>query len=132
MDEELVRIADDTNREFARVVGVVKAAEMLDLVSTPKQMVELTSAGKGLVQAPPEQRRALWREQLLTLGLFREVYEVLQQRPDRTVDTDFVLETIVTRMPYENYAKIFNTFVHWSRFGELFAYDEATQQLRLL
>jgi hypothetical protein len=47
------------------------------------------------------------------------------------VDADFVLETIVQRMPYENYEKIFSTFLHWSRFGELFHYNENTQQLSL-
>jgi NitT/TauT family transport system ATP-binding protein len=91
----------------------------------------LTAAGKRLVETGPDERKALWREQLLTLRLFHEVYEVLQRQPDHTVDSDFVLETIVTRMPYENYEKVFSTFVHWARFGELFAYDEATQRITL-
>ena len=43
-----------------------------------------------------------------------------------------MLETIVTRMPHENYEKMFNTFVRWARFGELFSYDESTQRLTLL
>jgi hypothetical protein len=47
------------------------------------------------------------------------------------VDSDFVLETIVTHMPYENYEKVFNTFIHWARFGELFGYDEGTQRITL-
>ena len=42
-----------------------------------------------------------------------------------------MLETIVTRMPYENYEKIFNTFIRWSRFGGLFTYDETVQQIAL-
>jgi hypothetical protein len=47
----------------------------------------------------------------------------------KEVDRGFVLETIVTRMPYENYEKVFNTFVRWGRFGDMFTYDEATQRL---
>ena len=35
-------------------------------------------------------------------------------------------------MPYENYEKVFNTFIRWARFGGLFAYDEATQRISLL
>jgi hypothetical protein len=35
-------------------------------------------------------------------------------------------------MPYENYEKVFNTFIRWARFGELFAYDEATRRITLL
>jgi NitT/TauT family transport system ATP-binding protein len=78
-----------------------------------------------------EERQATWREQLLTLRLFRELHDVLQRQPDRAIDREFVLETIVTRMPYENYEKVFNTFVRWSRFGGLFAYDESAQRIAL-
>ena len=35
-------------------------------------------------------------------------------------------------MPYENYEHIFNTFVRWSRFGELFHYDETVQRITLI
>ena len=79
----------------------------------------------------PEQRKALWREQLLTLRLFHDVHELIQRSPDHVIDRDFVLETIVTRMPYENYEKVFSTFIRWSRFGDLFAYDETVQVISL-
>jgi heavy metal efflux system protein len=130
-EEELVQIADNTNREFTRVVLIVNSAELLSFVSTPLHMVVLTAAGKRFVEAGPMERKTQWREQLLTLRLFREVYEVLQREPGHWVDSDFVLETIVTRMPHENYEKVFSTFVHWARFGDLFTYDEATHRLTM-
>jgi cobalt-zinc-cadmium resistance protein CzcA len=130
-EADVFRIGEETNREFARLIGIVKAAEMLALVETPGQLVTLAPKGKQFVDAGPEQRKALWREQLLTLRLFREVYDVLQREPDHAIDRDFVLETIVTRMPYENYEKIFNTFIRWARFGELFVYDERDQRISL-
>ncbi len=49
----------------------------------------------------------------------------------RHIHREFVLETIITRMPYENYERVFNTFIRWSRFGGLFDYDEAEQRLGL-
>jgi hypothetical protein len=130
--EDIVRIAAATNREFARVVYIVKAAELLAVAETPLNMVVLTAEGRRLVEATPEQRKTLWRERLLTLRLFREVYELLQQQPDHAVDSDFVLETIVMHMPYENYERVFNTFIRWARFGGLFAYDDTTQRISLL
>ena len=130
--EDIVRIADETNREFARIVYIVKAAELLDVAETPLNMVVLTKEGRRLVEAMPEDRKALWRERLLTLRLFREVYELLERQPDRTVDSDFVLETIVMSMPYENYEKVFGTFIRWARFGGLFAYDESTQRISII
>jgi cobalt-zinc-cadmium resistance protein CzcA len=130
-EEAVVRIADETSREFARVVFTVKAAELLGFVSTPLHMVVLTPEGKHFVEATPDERKTLWREQLLTLRLFREVYDVLQRQPDRGVDSDFVLEMIVMCMPYENYERVFHTFIRWARFGGLFQYDEATQRISL-
>jgi cobalt-zinc-cadmium resistance protein CzcA len=127
----IFKIAEETNREFARVITVVKASEMLDFVDTPGPIVALTARGRQFVEAAPEARRGLWREQLLTLGLFREIYDLLQREADQTIDRDFVLETIVTRMPYENYEKVFNTLIRWARFGGLFAYNETAQQISL-
>src|SRR5262249_11832171 len=130
-EQDVVAVAESTNRAFARVVLIVKAAEMLGFVDTPLHMVVLTAVGKRFVEAPPDERKALWRDQLLKLHLFREVHAVLQRQPDRAVDSDFVLETIVTRMPYEHYEQVFATFVRWARFGELFDYNEADQRIVL-
>lgn len=130
-EEEIFRIADDSNKEFSHMVAIVKAAEMLGFVDTPKQQVVLTSKGKSFAVSPLEQRQVLWHEQLLTLGLFREIFDILQRQPDHKLERDLVLETIITRMPYENYEKVFNTFIRWARFGELFVYNEASQQIEL-
>ena len=130
--EDIVRIADETNREFARVVYIVKAAELLNVAETPLNMVVLTPEGKRLVEATAEERKTLWRERLLTLRLFREVYDLLERQPGRAVDSDFVLEMIVMSMPYENYERVFSTFIRWARFGGLFAYDEKTQRISLV
>jgi hypothetical protein len=129
--DDAVRIADTTNREFAHLVFIVKAAELLGFVDTALQMVILSDIGQHFVEGTPEERKKIWREQLLTLRLFQEVYDVLERQPDRSVETDFILETIVTRMPYENYEKVFNTFIRWARFGDLFVYDEATHRIAL-
>jgi NitT/TauT family transport system ATP-binding protein len=129
--EEVFRIASDTNREFGRLMNIVQAAEMLDFVDTPKRMVVLDTAGKQFIKAMPEARQAIWREQLLKLRLFRDLYNLLQRQPDHTVDKDFLLETIVMNMPQENYEKVFQTFIRWARFGNLFAYDETTETISL-
>jgi NitT/TauT family transport system ATP-binding protein len=127
--QELFRIASDTDQEFGTVITVVKAAELLDLVDTPKRMVELAPDGIRLVKASPEARKVIWREQLLKLGLFQEVRDALERAPKHEVTREFVLETIAMTMPSENYDKLFDTLVRWGRFGDLFAYDEASEML---
>ena len=126
--EEIFRIAADTHSEFGRMLSVVEGAELLDFVDTPKRLVVLEPLGQRFVKAGPEERKTIWRDQLLRLKLYQIVKEALQRQP-AGVDRDFVLETMVIHLPQENYEKMFQTFVRWARFGNLFAYDENNQLL---
>jgi NitT/TauT family transport system ATP-binding protein len=93
--------------------------------------VVLDRDGERFVRANAEDRKEVWREQLLKLRLFKDIYELLKREPEHAIDRDFVYETIIMAMPHENYEKLFNTFVRWARFGDLFAYDETTETLTL-
>jgi NitT/TauT family transport system ATP-binding protein len=129
--EDVFRFAAAANKEFGHVIAVVKAAEMLNFVDTPKSTVILEPLGTRFVQASAEDRKAIWREQLLTLSLFKEIDDVLRRQRKHRVDRDFVLETIVIRLPQENYERVFDTLVEWARFGDLFRYDEAKNTVAL-
>lgn len=129
--QDLFQIASDTQREFGRLINIAKAAEMLDFVDTPKRMVILTEKGRQFLQADAAGRQTIWRAQLLNLRLFREIHGLLERLPEHQADRDFVLETIILNMPEENYEKVFETFVRWGRFGDLFAYDETSESLWL-
>jgi len=128
---DIYQMAEERNLEFGRVITTIQAAEMLGLTESGKQRVVLTDKGKQLVLANAVERQAIWRQQLLRLSLFRGVHDTLQQQPDHTLDKDFVLETIITRMPQENYEQIFNIFVRWSRFGNLFVFDDPHHKISL-
>jgi NitT/TauT family transport system ATP-binding protein len=129
--DDLFRIANDTSREFGSLIRVAKAAEMLDLVDTPRRLVVLEPEGQRFVKAGPAERTLIWRERLLTLRLFRDLRDTLQREPKHEVERDFLLETIVLNMPQENPEKVFNTFIGWARYGDLFAYDEIMEKISL-
>ena len=122
--QDVFRVAAETGREFGHVLTVVKAAELLDLVDTPKRLAVLTPAGRELAAADPEGRKALWRRQLLGLRLFAEVLAALDAEETHRLPRDFVEELIAIRLPSEDYERIFQTFVGWARYADLFAYDE--------
>lgn len=129
--EDVFRVALDTSRQFDHLIAVVKAAELLDLVTTPSRIVALTALGSRFVEALPEARQALFRERLLTLGLFAVFADILERAPRHAVTRDFVLQTVAIHMPSEKYEKVFETLVGWGRFGNLFAYDETKKLLSL-
>ncbi len=129
--EDLYRITSDTHIEYGVMLNVVKAAEMLDFVDTPKRMVVLEPEGQRFVRAMPDDRKPMWREHLLRLRLFRDIHDVLQRQPRHELEKLIVLETIIMNMPQENYERVFTTLMSWARFGDLFVYDETAETLSL-
>ncbi|HTC21939.1 MAG TPA: nitrate/sulfonate/bicarbonate ABC transporter ATP-binding protein [bacterium] len=127
--EDVFRIATETEREFGEVIKVVKALELLDFVDTPKRMVVLTPDGQRFVKATSQERQNIWKEQLLKLRIFKQVNEMLIKHPRARLDVDLVQEIIIFNLPTENYQKTFETFVVWSMYGNLFAYDTDTRKI---
>ncbi|HVM33603.1 MAG TPA: nitrate/sulfonate/bicarbonate ABC transporter ATP-binding protein [bacterium] len=127
--EDLFKIAAETDKEFGEVIKLVKALELLDFVDTPKRQVVLTPDGQRFVKATSQQRQVIWREQLLKLRIFKQVYDILAKHPRSKLDAEIVQEVIIFNLPSENYEKTFETFRQWARFGNLFAYDEDTGKI---
>ncbi len=127
--DELFRIVSDTNREFGRVITIVKAAEMLNLVDTPRREVLIAAEGRRFLSARPGERALIWREQLLQLRLFRQVFEAIGKQPERRLERDVIVETIAVALPNEDYDRLFETLVSWAQEGRLFEYDRDRREL---
>ncbi len=127
--DELFRIVSDTHKEFGRVITVVKAAEMLDFVDTPKRMVQLNADGQRFLKADTDTRKAIWREMLVKMKLFRDLADVVARHADEGVERDFVLETLALALPEENLERTFEALVDWAQAGELFRYDDVHEVL---
>jgi NitT/TauT family transport system ATP-binding protein len=128
---DLFDISANAHQEFGRVIAITKGAEMLGFVDTPKQDVVLIPLGWQFVRSNADERKNIWRSQLLKMKLFCDLYARLQEHPEEPIDADDVKEIIILALPYENYEAMFETFVRWARFGNLFAYDEAAERITL-
>ncbi|MBI3817690.1 MAG: nitrate/sulfonate/bicarbonate ABC transporter ATP-binding protein [Planctomycetes bacterium] len=129
--EDVFKIASEIGREYGHVIQIVNAAELLDFVDTPRRAVVLEPVGLDLVLADPDGRKRIWREQLLKLKMFRDVEQVAQSNDKGEVDLEILLSTIVCNMPHENYERVFQTFLGWARYGELFDYDHDREILTI-
>jgi NitT/TauT family transport system ATP-binding protein len=127
--EDVFRISTETDKEFGDIIKVVKAAELLDFVDTPKRMVVLTADGQRFVKATSQERQNIWKEQLLKLRIFKQVNDMLAKHPRAKLDAELVHEIIIFNLPHENLERTFETFIHWTHFGNLFAYDEDTKKI---
>ena len=111
-------------REFGETIAIVKAAEMLGLVDTPKDDVVMTQAGWYFLAAPATVRKTLFRQAIMKLRLFQMLTARLQAAPDGRVDAEIVLDELGTLLPYDQPPKLFHTLIAWGRYAELVDFDQ--------
>lgn len=128
---DLFEVDAMTEWDFGRTIAVVKAAELLDLVDTPKNRVLLTDAGRAVVAAAPREKPFLFRRQLLALGTFATVVRGLAGREGAAARGAEVREMLAERLPAEATGALFETLVNWGRFAQLLDYDAAGDELAL-
>jgi NitT/TauT family transport system ATP-binding protein len=120
-----------TEYEFGRTLAVVKAAELLDLVDTPRNDVFLTELGRKVVAAPPDEKMLLLRPQILSLGTFCLVVRELARDPDTPLSGEGVRDVLAAGLPSVSASELFETIVNWGRAVQLFEYDADADLLAL-
>lgn len=125
-EEDIFHLAIEIHKEFGHLINIAKAAELLDLVDTPKQKILLTELGKRFIESDTNGRKQLWKEQLYKLNIYRRIMDMLRREPKGRLERGYVEEELVLHLPQEDPVKMFNVLTGWARFGELFAYSEDT------
>jgi NitT/TauT family transport system ATP-binding protein len=120
-----------TEYDFGHTIAVVKAGEMLGFLDTPKNQVLLTDLGRQFLDADINGRKKIFRQQLLTLGTFQFVRQLLKESAGNKLTKEIIEEELAIRLTTEDVEKIFNTIVGWGRFGELFNYDATSEVLSI-
>lgn len=113
----------DTRQNYGHVIMVVNAAEILGLVRTPKDKVELTDLGRQALSADVNARKALINLQLQSFRLVAQVVEMIQRAPENSLGKDLVLQHLAVQMPGEQPHQQFNILVAWARYAELLGFS---------
>lgn len=122
--EDGYKIARDLQFKFGDLLKVMKAAEILGLVSTPAGDVVLEPLGKQFLDSDVNQRKLLIRDQLKKHPLFSYLVRLLRGQEDRSLAKEVVLEHLAMLLPSEPPQRMFQTIVNWGRFAELFGYNK--------
>ncbi|HET7152407.1 MAG TPA: nitrate/sulfonate/bicarbonate ABC transporter ATP-binding protein [Candidatus Kapabacteria bacterium] len=124
-------IAEKTGKEFGITLAVVKAAELLDFVDTPKQQVVFTELGKKFIASDVNDRKKIVNQQLRAMRIFLILTGMLQNSPEYTLEEDVLLEELALLLPNENPEQLLNTAIQWGRFAELIGYNADTHNVYL-
>lgn len=119
--------------DFGHTLAVVMAGEMLDFLETPKERVLLTQLGKQFLASDIHQKKTLFRTQLLRLGIFRRILEMLETSPTRRVKRQAVIDDFAKqfRLRADEAEHLCNATIAWGRFGECLGYATHTHAIYL-
>jgi NitT/TauT family transport system ATP-binding protein len=120
-----------TEYDFGRTLTVVKAAELLDLVDTPKNDVLLTELGRKVAAAPFDEKIRLLKPQILSLGTFCLLVRELARDPDTPMPGEAIRDVLAASLPTVSASELFETLVNWGRAVQIFEYDANTDQIAL-
>ena len=128
---DMFDLSVEIGKEFGKLLAVVKAAELLDFVDTPKHMVTLTATGRDYLAASVNDRKKMLNRQLRQLYLIERVIELLERQENKSMDEDLLLEELAVWLPSQRPATMFKTIVRWGRYAELFGYSADERRLYL-
>ena len=120
-------ISDEIGKEFGETIAILKAAEILELIETPKQDVRLTDLGRKFVAADRQVRREIFSEQVFKLRLFHIIIALLKEYEE--VDADRIIKDISSALPYDNPEKTFQTMIAWGRYAGLMDFNAKTDMV---
>ncbi len=129
--DDIFHIAVELNREFGDIIKITKAAELLDFVDTPRRSIVFTTIGRKFIESDIEQRKQIWRKEILDLRLVRYLFEAVKKSDKGFLYKEDILNEISNNLPQEDPEKIFKTFISWTRYADILAYDSETEEVTL-
>jgi len=120
-------ISDEIGKEFGETISLVKAAEILELVDTPKQDVCITSLGRRFMATDRLGRHTIFAEQVYKLRIFHIILALLNECEE--IDADRLIKDIASALPYDNPEKTFETMIAWGRYAGLMDFNAKTRMV---
>jgi NitT/TauT family transport system ATP-binding protein len=125
--DNIYDIANEIGKDFGETISIVKAAEILEFVNTPKDEVQLTELGKRFFESDRQTRKTIFAEQVQKLRLFHIILAYLEVQEEVSGET--VMHDIATALPYENPEKILKTMIAWGRYAGLMDFNTNTEMV---
>src|SRR6202521_4228525 len=125
--DNIYDIANEIGKDYGETISLVRAAEILEFVDTPKDEVRFTELGKKFMAADSDTAKQIFAEQVQKLRLFHIILGYLEIQEE--IDSETVMKDIATALPYENAENVLQTMIAWGRYAGLLDYDANTKMV---
>ena len=125
-------LGDELHMEVDELFPVSETLQMLHLAEIEGGDIKLTDPGKQFAEAGMDDRKKLFQRQLLAyVPLAVHIRRVLQERANHVAPKSRFLDELEDHMSTEDAEHTLRAVTAWSRFAELFAYDDDSQTFSL-
>lgn len=128
---DVFALSSEIRKDFGHTLYLVKAAELLDLVDTPKQQVVLTKAGQMFANADVNERKKMLHENFGQLLIVKKTSDLLRESENVRIPVSDLKEKVGEWLPSENPDKIVEILIAWGRYAEYFGYNDNTKSIYL-
>src|SRR5271154_4971464 len=125
---DLPVLADELHMEGDELFPVAEAMQMFHFAEVEGGDIKLTDTGKQFAELGTDDRKKLFQKQLLAyIPLATHIRRVLQERTNHVAPKSRFLDELEDHMSTEDAEHTLRAVTAWSRFAELFAYDDDSQ-----
>jgi NitT/TauT family transport system ATP-binding protein len=128
---DIFDLSQSIGKDFGQTLYLVKAAELLNLVDTPRHTVVLTSSGRLFVEGDINVRKEMLHELFSKLRIVQQVTELLKQSDTLRLHVEVIEQKIAEWLPNENPESVVAVLISWGRFSEVFGYNDDAKELYL-
>jgi NitT/TauT family transport system ATP-binding protein len=128
----LADLADSLQLEVDELLPIGEALQLFRFAELQGADIRLTPLARRFAQADVDQRKAQFRHALLAyVPLAQHIRRILDERAGHTALARRFRDELEDYMSPDYAAETLATVTLWGRYGEIFAYDEATDQFSL-
>jgi NitT/TauT family transport system ATP-binding protein len=129
---DLPEIADELTLEVDELFPIVETLQLMRFAEVAHGDIRLTPAGRRFVDLDVDARKRLFAEQLKAhVPIAALIRRVLEERPSHRAPYTRFSEELEDFMSEEFAEETLRAVIDWSRYAELFAYDEQAQAFSL-
>lgn len=129
--DDLYRLGAELFLEVDDLLPVTETAELFNLATVEEGDLILTELGLRFCESEVQDRKAIIREQLDNIQIFRLIQRVLQSKANGTMVKEFFNDILEEHFSVNEAEAQLRTAIYWGRYSDLFHYDPDSETLYL-
>ncbi len=127
---EMFALSERINRRFTVVMLIATAAEFLGFVETPLRYVVLTKIGKKFLDADINERKEIFRVQLLRLPIVKIFVRFIKGKGG-DISTDEAKKFLRKKLPKEKPNTVLRPLLNFCMYAEILDYDSRDEEISI-